>query len=169
LDLLDRDRVPHPPAKAKVSLADVPFVPLRNRFRELDDMPGNFEGLRKKFSRALQRDAEREIPIGIDHGSGLLTIDGTPMKCRPKILAILEFVLLCNRKKSVPPDGKIAAEAFLKWHATNAARLGRFSVDKFDASDITHELSELRGRLKNHTWQPAKGTFRQAPFRLEAR
>jgi hypothetical protein len=35
---------------ARIELADVPFVPLRNRFTDLADLPGSFRGLIRRYS-----------------------------------------------------------------------------------------------------------------------
>jgi CRISPR-associated protein (TIGR02584 family) len=152
--------------QAEITLADVPFVPLRNRFKELDDIPGSFLNLRDSLSQRLKQDAEREIPICIDHLRGVLEIDGIPHKVRARALAVLHFVLEVNRNGKVPNDQKSAAVEFNSWFLTHHKQMGHIDDPRFDESDFRRELNHLRDILKNAPWQPAKRTLLQAPFRL---
>ena len=166
--LLDRQFRAFDPADARLYLTDVPFVPLRNRFKDLNDLPSSFHRLRDDLCQRLSRDADRPAAIMINHLAGRFSVDGHSYRVRPKAAALLEFILRCHLKKQVPADQNQAAAAFVKWHAKNAPRLGLINnPEKFDASDVRRELNHLRTVLKNATWQPAKSSFRQAPFTLE--
>lgn len=156
----------HEAGDAVITLAQVPFVPLRNRFKELDELPGSFLGLRRALSEQLARDANRPVPIAIDHQQGQLSVDGHPHHARPRALAILHFILLCNEKSKIPPDQTTAADAFTIWHAKHRDDLGDFDAEGFSEEDIRRELNYLRDLLKKETWQPARRTLRQAPFQL---
>lgn len=157
----------HLAADAEVTLAEVPFVPLRNRFKELDDLPGSFLGLRDRLSARLKQDAEREIPIRIDHTRGLLEIDGKRQPVRARTLAILHFVLEANQTGSIPPDQTSAAQEFGDWFLTHRDQLGHVENPRFDESDFRRELNYLRDILKDAPWQPARRPLVQAPFHLE--
>lgn len=163
----------HNPKIAKPLLAEVPFVSLRNRFKELDDLPGSFLSLRAKLADALTKDANREIPIKIMHDNKSFMVDGYKFKANPLELAVLEFILRCHIKKSSfqhPTDSpqEVAADAFVKWVTKNKIRFPELKVDpKRGARLITHTLSSLRKKLENASWQPAKFSFMQAPFKLE--
>ena len=153
-------------ARAEITLAEVPFVSLRNRFVELDDLPGSFLTLRDTLSRRLIQDAKREIPIRIDHFRSVLEIDGKPYTARARALAILNFILECNESGKIPPDQATAATLFTAWFSERHASLGRFDTARFDESDFRRELNHLRDILKNAPWQPARRTLLQAPFQL---
>jgi CRISPR-associated protein (TIGR02584 family) len=153
-------------ARAEITLAEVPFVPLRNRFKELDDLPGSFLTLRETLSQRLKQDAEREIPIRIDHLRGVLEIDAKPHSVRARALAILHFILECNQSSNVPPDQVTAAVKFTTWFTEHREILGHIDSPRFDESDIRRELNHLRDILKDAPWQPARRTLVQAPFRL---
>lgn len=169
-ELTDSDGTALATDNVKVHLADIPFVPLRNRFRELDDFPGSFLGLRSELSHILRDDAERPaIEIVINHQKESLGVAGHAYSCRARALAILEFVLRKNEEGAVPRDQKEAAEQFSQWYAINRKRLGAFDeTGGFDESDIKRELSHVRTRLDRQRapWHPAKGTLHQLPFRL---
>lgn len=168
----DRFGKKHPTSRAQPVLADVPFVPLRNRFKELDDLPGSFLSLREKLADTLARDAERPVPIVIDHARLRLTVDGRNYQPAARALAVLEFVLRCHEKghtfagEPVAPQ-ELAAEAFVKWHAANSRRFPIFpSAKDFTARQLTRDLSDLRTLLRDAPWQPATRSFVQPPFKL---
>lgn len=153
-------------SQAEINLAEVPFVPLRNRFKELDDLPGSFLTLRDTLSQRLKQDNEREIPIRIDHVRGLLEIDGKSHTVRARALAILHFLLECNHCGKIPPDQATAAEIFSTWFDERRESLGHIDAPRFDESDFRRELNYLRDILKDAPWQPARRTLVQAPFQL---
>jgi CRISPR-associated protein (TIGR02584 family) len=164
--LLTRDSTAHDPATARLHLADVPFVPLRNRFKDLDDLPASLLTLRNTLSERLSHDAEREIPIHIHHAVGTLTVDGKSHTVRPRALAILHFILQTNLEGNIPPDQVTAATRFSTWFVKNRATLGHIEHPRFDDSDIRRELNHLRDILKSAPWQPALRTLVMAPFVL---
>lgn len=172
--ILDRNGVAHEPESARPQMAEVPFVSLRNRFKDLDDLPGSFLTLRDTIDRQLTKDAEREVLIRIEHDRQRVIIDGTAHKIKPRALAVLEFVLRCHIKRQIFSVGSkapqdLAAEAFVKWYQRNAKRLLGFDLTGgFSTRNFTHDLNYLRTSLKSSTWQPAKGSFVQAPFNLES-
>jgi len=157
--------------RVKVRLAELPFVPLRNRFRELDALPGSFLDLRREMGNILQEDAERPvIEIVVDHKQGALAVAGHRYRVRPRALAVLEFVLRSNLDRNIPLGQAEAAEEFGKWYQAHRERLGAFDASSgFTEDDIKRELSHVRTMLRNaHApWMPATRTLRQAPFRLE--
>lgn len=157
----------HEAADAEITLAELPFVPLRNRFRELDDLPGSFLSLRRQWSEQLKHDAGRPVPIQIDHRRGTLEVDGRLHDVRPRALAILHFILKCNEKNQVPPDQTTAADAYCKSVAKDPGKFGQPRLGPVSAEDFRRELNHLRDLLKGDSWQPAMRTLEQRPFRLE--
>ena len=141
-------------------------MPLRNRFKELDDLPGSFLSLRDALGERLARDAAREIPIRIDHLRSVLEIDGKPHIVRARALAILHFILECNQSGKIPADQSTAAEIFGIWFIEHRETLGHIEAPRFDESDIRRELNHLRDILKDAPWQPARRTLVQPPFRF---
>ena len=173
--LLDRAGCAHEASDARLHLTDIPFVPLRNRFQELDELPGSFLSLRDRLSSALLQDAERQVPIRIDIEKKCFFVDGNCYKANVLQLAVLEFILKSHQKKHtfVDPAGKtasqnIAAEAFVKWATMHVNRFPGITLDQTrGARIIAQPLSEIRKTLAGAAWKPAERSFIQAPFRLE--
>jgi CRISPR-associated protein (TIGR02584 family) len=171
--LLDRNGRAHEARDARLHLTDIPFVPLRNRFDELDELPGSFMALRDRLSSALRLDAEREVPIRIDPVQGLFYVDGKSYKANDQQLALLDFILQMHlvgetfQNRPFTPQNA-AAEEFLHWIKKNQTRYPDLRVDpEIEGRFISKNLSELRTKLKDAPWKPAKMQFRQAPFRIE--
>ncbi len=168
--LAARDGSLHAPAEARITLADVPFVPLRNRFHDLGEMPGDFATLVARCSRQIEADAARPIPLRIDHLRGTLEVDGQSLTgVRARALAILHFLLEANQKGQIPKDQPEAAELFRTWHAAQPRLTGHFAnPGSITEDDFRRELNHLRELLRHHAWQPAKRTLVQPPFHLES-
>lgn len=162
--LLDREGRALETANADIQLADIPFVPLRNRFRELDDLPASFLALRSNLSERLKRDAERPVTLHIDHDRGELEVDGTTFRLRPRALVVLDLILRCNEKNQIPPDQATAAEVYDKLRTKNPDCFGPHHFHGLAAEDIRRELNHIRSKLRDQPWQPAQRTLRQPPF-----
>lgn len=167
--LKDREGKEHPPAKARVHLADVPFVPLRNRFKELDDMPGSFDGLRRKFSRELKADAARPRLIEISYRRKTLWVDDQPLSMRVKALAVLHCLSHAQEQGKTPEDQTAAAEVMTAWLSKADFIPVGVRPGKIEAEDIRHELNHLRTCLKKHGFDIAKRALHFPPHTLRLR
>lgn len=156
----------HPPAKAEIQLADVPFVPLRNRFEDLRDMPGGFDGIVKKISRQIKEDATRPHLIEIDYGRKRVSVDGMPVTMRVKALAILHFLLDCQKTGTVPVDQKAAADDMLQWLGANRSIPLLQKPRGITDADIRHELNYLRSSLKKVRYVIRKRSLHLPPSKL---
>ena len=168
--LLDRDGIPHDPAAATVALADVPFVPLRNRFADLSEMPGSFSGLVEKYSRTIRQDAARPAELVIDHWQRTLTIDGTALKLPQKMLTIVHFLVEAHAAGSSPADFPEAEERLGPWLAGQGNEMipaGR-KPRSIEAREITHDLSDFRTRLRKAGlfWSIPAGSLTPQPCTL---
>lgn len=139
----------HPASNARVQLADVPFVPLRNRFEDLREMPGSFDGIVKTISRQMKEDAARPHVVEIDYRRKRLTVDGTQFATRVKALALLHFLLDRQKAGKVPVDQKAAADEMLPWLAADKSIPLLQKPKTVTDTDIRHELNYLRGPLKS--------------------
>ena len=168
--LEDREGRAHAPAKALVRLADVPFVPLRNRFEDLKDMPGSFPGLVRKFSRQMKEDAARPRLIEIDYRRKRLSIDDVPVTMRPKALAVLHFILWMNEEKLAPKDQQEVAAGMTTWLGKEKRiPLGhKPRANEISDAWIRHELSHLRVTLrkKGLPWNLPDRSITVPPFTL---
>lgn len=167
--LKDREGREHAPSEAQVQLADVPFVPLRNRFEDLRDMPGSFAGLVNKISRRIQQDADRPHLIEISYRRKCLWVDGTPVSMRVKALAVLHFLMWMQEKGISPADQGQAAEGMTTWlQKASFIPLGRRPM-KVEGADIRHELNHLRGALGKAGYEIPRRSFALPPFTLRLR
>lgn len=167
--LKDREGKEYPPAKARVHLADVPFVPLRNRFKELDDMPGSFDGLRRKFSRELKEDAARPRLIEISYRKKSLWVDDQLIPMRVKALAVLHCLSHAQSQGKVLEDQLAAAEAMTQWLSKADFILAGVRHGKIEVEDIRHELNHLRTAMKKHGYEVPKRSLHFPPHTLRLR
>ena len=167
--LTDRDGREHAPADAVVRLADVPFVPLRNRFEDIRDFPGNFDGLRRKFSRELKEDAARPRLLEISYRRKTLWLDDCALTMRPKALAVLHFLSDAQKADRTPIDQPAAAEAITDWlKRADFIPLG-LKPRAMEPEDIRHELNHLRTELKGRGFEIAKRALHLPPHTLRLR
>jgi CRISPR-associated protein (TIGR02584 family) len=152
-------------SNARIELADVPFVPLRNRFTDLAELPGSFHALVNRYSRQLRADAARRVRVEIRHADCQLIVDGQPLRMRAKALAILHALLALQEDAAVQRGQKEAQDTVSLWLAQHpeAGRQGQVTND-----DLKHELNHLRAELKKHcvTWCPPLRSLRFPPFQL---
>jgi CRISPR-associated protein (TIGR02584 family) len=72
-------------AEARVDLADIPFVPLRNLFaKELSRMPGSFSALVARCRQGIHQRAAGEINLTMHRSRPEIEINGTRVKLAPK-------------------------------------------------------------------------------------
>src|SRR5579884_730965 len=77
--LLTPDGEKLPAIKARIDLADVPFVPLRNLFREeLGRLPGGFLRLVDRCRRDVRRQLVESVRLLISRSQPLIEINGNP-------------------------------------------------------------------------------------------
>ena len=169
--LVDEQGKKYSPAGATVQLADVPFVPLRNRFDDLRDMPGSFSGLVRRYTKTIKQDAERLVLIEIAYRQKCFWIDGVPVNASIRSLAILHFLLAEHEAGRIPVGQPEAADSMLRWLTTaDFIPLG-VKPSGVSAEDIRHDLSELRKALKKTTvaWQIPQRSLAFSPTRVRLR
>jgi CRISPR-associated protein (TIGR02584 family) len=152
-------------ADARIELADVPFVPLRNRFTDLAELPGSFQALVSRYSRQLRDDSRRKVRVEIQHADRQLMVDGRPLRMRAKALAILHALLALQEHATVKSGQKEAQDTVTEWLQQHP-EIGWRS--KVTSDDIKHELNHLRAELKKHgaTWFPPLRSLRFPPFQF---
>jgi CRISPR-associated protein (TIGR02584 family) len=139
----------HPPEKARVQLADVPFVPLRNRFDDLREVPGSFSGMVRKWSKTLKADAARPVLIEISYRRKCVWVDDQPAALPKRAIAVFHFLLTRQEKGRSPVDQKEAAERMNRWLVkADFIPLGlKPKEGSITDTAIRHDLSELRKPL----------------------
>lgn len=173
--VVGRDGGSHDPAAAVLALADVPFVPLRNRFADLSEMPGSFTGLVEKYSRTIRQDAARPANLVFNHWQRTLAIDGMVLKLPQRMLAIVHFLAECHAAGASPADFPEAEERIAPWLAQQGNEIIPLARKPLaiEAREITHDLSDFRNRLRKAgiAWSIPAGspTPRPCVHRVEPR
>jgi CRISPR-associated protein (TIGR02584 family) len=134
-----------------VELADLPFVPLRNRFKDLDDMPGSFKALVGRYSRQLNTDRKHKPVVRLDVASRTVTVDYVTTELRTRAFDTLRFLMHINKSGEIP-KGQLEAETPFK------VFLGEHTGWSPDSDDIKRELSYIRNVFTRAgiTWLPGK-------------
>lgn len=159
----------HPPEKARVQLADVPFVPLRNRFDDLREIPGSFNGMVRKWSKTLKADAARPALVEISYRQKMLRVDDQPFKLSIKVLAVLHFLLEQQKQDQSPVDQPEAAERMNDWLKKADFIPFMHRPKSMDAEGIRHSLNDLRKALKVKGWFIPQRSLTAPPFTLRLR
>jgi CRISPR-associated protein (TIGR02584 family) len=167
--LKDRDGKEHLPAKATLQLADVPFVPLRNRFDDLREIPGSFSGMVKKWSKTLKADAARPALIEISYRQKMLWVDDQSFKLPIKVLSVLHFLLDQQKQGNTPLDQPEAAEEMLAWLKLADFIPFMHRPKTMDAEGIRHSLNDLRTALKPQRWCIPQRSLTAPPFTFRLR
>ncbi len=161
------------PAKAELMLTDVPFVPLRNRFKDLGYTPGTFRGLVQRCSQQIKADAARPPVLEIRYGQNgqdhdSLAVDGIQIPVRRKAMLLLHFLLETHKNQDLSKlTQNELADAMNAWMA--ASRHPTLLSTAMEEQDFRHELSYLRKKLQqyNACWRMPKRLLRLDPFILQ--
>jgi len=164
--LPDRDGKRHDPRKAGIHLADVPFVPLRNRFADLSETPGSFGGMVQKFSRTMREDAARPRLIELHYRRKTLSVDGEAVRVPVKALAVLHFLLACQERGKSPLDQKSAATRMTRWLEKADFIPPGHRPKTITEDEIRHCLNDLRVALKKTGWAIPARSLTAPPFQL---
>jgi CRISPR-associated protein (TIGR02584 family) len=85
---------------AEIELADIPFVPLRNRFQELGEMPGSFRSLVARYSADLKQDANRKAVVKLV-ASGV-EVDGVIVKLPLRAQQLMSYLIDIHKRENHP-------------------------------------------------------------------
>lgn len=109
-------------ADARIELADVLFVPIRNRFREVAEVPESFSGLVARYTKRLKQEGGRKVVVSLENGS--VRVDGTTVPIRKRALLVLRFLIAIQdkvgemgQKEAVYPFREFLKTEDPKWHA----------------------------------------------------
>jgi len=97
-------------------LADVPFVPLRHRFRDLAEIPSSFAAIVRRFSETLRQDAASPAVIELLRDPPRVRVDGIAVELESeRQLLVVQFLLHANQKQWLQRDQIEAAELLKAW------------------------------------------------------
>lgn len=148
----------HDPAAARVDLAEVPFVPLRNLFvRELNTKAGTFSRLVESCRDSIRRRMGESLRLTVDLSRAELEVNSEQVKLGAREQAVMLF-LVQRAKDSLPafPDYKNAVEPLNDWVRDLIATAptddyGDWRHDlqaTFDEEALRKLISSVRGKLK---------------------
>ena len=97
--LPDREGKLHDPRDARVELADVPFVPLRNLFqRDLGRKAGSFNRLVEECREQVRRTTGEGLRLAIEQSRCELEVNGTLVRTAPREHLVLLFLATRARR-----------------------------------------------------------------------
>ncbi len=146
---------------ARVEMADIPFVPLRNKFPDLNEPRRTFAGMVQTYSRA-QRPLTGPPRVTLDIPAAILTVQGKHIPLTGRTLVVASFLHERAAQGKAPfADLTEAAEHypayFEQWkkhhlrHRSTARYTPRFDAEgDLSKGDLTKALNELREKLKQH-------------------
>ena len=161
--LTDREGHPHPADQARVDLADVPFVPLRNLFRrELGRPAGSFTALVEDCREQIRHQVGENLRLIIETSRPEIEVNGSRVKVGPREHLVLLF--LATRVKQGEPPLASYKEALAplneyrerlresappnNWSDWRYADSLAQAFDESDDQDLRKLVSSLRVRLR---------------------
>lgn len=138
---------------AHIELADIPFVPLRNKFDELKERR-TFSGLVETYSLAARQTAAGPPVVQLDEEQGIFTVQGRPIKLAGRDLLVTTFLFqraqagerhLANKDEAAGQLPGFNAQWKRNHPCHNAVK--RLSADGISEDDIPKALSSLRKKL----------------------
>jgi len=180
--------------KAKIELAEVQFVPLRNAFTEIGKVPGGFRGLIDRYGKESLKRSDHVPSLALREAPPALLVDGKEIKV-DSALHLAVVATLIAVQPHLPADGKIDYQAFAEitkaFHGlpysipgnnlksaqgiaqkvVNQAGSPRLidRVGELDAETVTDAVSNLRTRMKDKLhleWLKSKGVLRLPAHRI---
>lgn len=146
--------IPLQASGAKIELADIPFVPLRNKFTELDEPRRTFAGLVNAYSRAERQILKQAPVVTLDVDRGILEVEGRPIKLNGRDLLIAAFLhdhAVAHGKLFRDKDATASALADFMEHWKNQhpfhQATTRLSAGEATVDDIPKALANLRKKL----------------------
>jgi CRISPR-associated protein (TIGR02584 family) len=148
-----------------LQLADIPFVPLRNRFADLGRMPGGFSAMVRQYTRSL-RGIDVPVEVSLDATRHLVTVNGTAVRLRSKAFDVLRFMIDVNLGKQIPPSLMQTLDPLRTFLGVAGAW-----VPTDDDQDLRRELNEIRRafRAAGIAWEPGQrhDALRLPAFRVQ--
>lgn len=138
---------------ARIELADIPFVPLRNKFAELNEPRRSFAGLVEQYSRAPLKRLVGPPRVSMDTENAILRVEGRKIRLSGREFIIAAF--LHHRAVSGDPHFELRsdAEAPLNefYQAFRSAHSSHRAIQRLpsqlDEGDLTRGLSGIRKKL----------------------
>lgn len=149
-----------------ITLADVPFVPLRNKFVELGRMPGGFGTLVRHYTRRLAEDSVTLVQM--DDTGLTATVNGITVELSKRAYIVLKFAIHLRETDSVPKGLDIADDT-LKAFISKTGLHPQWAETAYVDPDLRRELNHIRRAFDRQgiEWKPGmrRDALRLPPFR----
>ena len=152
--------------EARIALADLPFVPVRNLFtKDLGRLPGGFLALVAQCSNEARRRAAADLRLVLHRSQPIIEVNGTAVELSAREQLLILF-LADRADKGEPPFGSykdgIGALNGYQEKTRREAPDNDFSDwrwrpelnSKLDEDDIRRLLNTLRGKLRSNVSDP---------------
>lgn len=142
-----------------VTLADVPFVPLRNKFEDIGRMPGGFSVLVRNCARCLSRDAPARVRF--DDATLTVHVNDASVSLGRRAYLVLKYAADLSEKGQTPVGIDVDESDLKRFIA--ASGLDPQWGERLDVkADLRHELTAIRRALDRAgiAWKP--GRYRHA-------
>ena len=148
----------HDPESARVDLADVPFVPLRNLFvRELGRKAGTFSRLIDTCKADIRRRAAESIRLSIDPVRAELDVNGITIKLSPTEMLVALFLArrakqreqpYCSYKDAIDDLNLFRKEQLEAVKDFNDWRHASSISSEWDERELTKAVAGIREKLR---------------------
>lgn len=152
-DLRTKSTHPVNARDASIELADIPFVPLRNGFKELNEKSLSFGALVNRYSHELKQSKQGPPVVHINTVTGILEVEQRPLKLAGRDLLVAWFLLErakagkehYRNRDDAAKEAKVWHEEWKKKHPAHQAASRMSGL--LSADDITKSLHSLRSKL----------------------
>ncbi len=150
-----------------IHLADVPFVPLRNRFVELGRMPGGFTTLVRHYTKALRDEA---VPhVAFDDRCFMVKVNGRPVTLGRRAFIVLKFAAHLYEQDAIPVGINVSDET-LRSFINETGLYPEWAQTAVADTDLRRELNTIRKTFdaQGIAWKPGlrRDALRLPPFKI---
>jgi CRISPR-associated protein (TIGR02584 family) len=151
----------------KLHMAEIPFVPLRNRFSDLGRMPGGFSAMVRQCTRSLS-ESDGPADVSLDVVRRMVSVNGVSIRLGPRAFGMLRFMIEVNLHDRIP----VSLYASIKPLRAFLGREGLWvpAEEQQDCVELRRALSEIRRALRaaGEAWGPGqrRDVLRLPAFRL---
>ncbi len=141
---------------ARIELADMPFVPLRNRLADTGGMPGTFSFLVRRFRQRLADAGAPPAVVRLYPARNMVLVNHTEIKLRIRTMLALMFLIEINRHPPLPPGQLEAHEIFRSFLQSQKGNYPQTWSKSVSVDDLKREISALRNVLRQAgaDWMP---------------
>ena len=158
-----------PGPKPNIMLANIPFVPLRNRFKNIGSLPGGYNRLAAECSEVLKAGDIAPVKIAFDDAGLVLSVDNSPLKRPARLYFLLRYLVDINERKAWPVKQEAAVDDIKNYlHRNYPAQEGCATPDGDELRKRFYSLRHSLAAAGIH-WSPGHrdNSLHLPPFQLK--